>query len=100
MRWMNIKHRALPTSLKAYRVNSSTNVAQWLLPLPALVRQRLPDLTAEEAITYGVASILRKGGQLSDIAYKAPSQPWGDAGTAELCCLIGSYTMGSVLFNG
>ena len=62
--------------------------------------ERPSDLTEEEAVAYDVASVLSRGGQLGDTAYKAAIAVFGEAGTAELFYLIGSYCMISVLLNG
>lgn len=61
---------------------------------------RPADLTAEEGVAYEVALVLSGGGQLGDAAYEAAVNTFGDAGTAELFYLIGSYLRIFVLLNG
>ncbi len=61
--------------------------------------ERPSDLTAEEAAAYDVASLLSRGGQLSESTYRAALAAFGEAGVAELVYLAGCYAMISMLLN-
>ncbi|QJD97906.1 carboxymuconolactone decarboxylase family protein [Mucilaginibacter robiniae] len=61
--------------------------------------ERPSDLSDEEGIAYDVASVLSKGGQLSEYTYQAALKAFGEQGMAELVYLIGGYCLVSVMLN-
>lgn len=69
--------------------------------IEAIGRGEEPPLEApDERAAYAVARQLTDNGQLSQDAYDAAQQLFGDAGMVELIALCGYYTLISYLLNG
>ena len=61
--------------------------------------QRPPDLNAEEAVAYDVATALAGGKQLPGSTYGAAVAAFGPDGVGELVALVGGYCLVSVMLN-
>jgi len=61
--------------------------------------QRPLDLTDEENLSFEVATVLMKGGQLPETLYKLAINKFGQNGFAELVHVIGCYSVVSLMLN-